>query len=313
MSGNPNAIWPNVCASLLSALLLCTASPAGGAGFCQTSADAGFAACLAGISNDYWVAVVKCMNLAAAPARETCRELAGEERGDGRDGCEAQRRSRAAVCEDLSGGRYHPTIDPARFVSGVTNPFFPLQAGRTLVYQGTTPEGTERVEVTVTGDTKVILGVTCTVVRDTVSVGGVVVEDTLDWYAQDLAGNVWYFGEESRNYENGELVSLEGSWLAGRDGASPGIVMKANPEDGVLYRQEYLVSEAEDVARVVALGRTAEVLAGTFTGCLVTRDFSPLEPEVAEHKFYAPGVGLVLELQVKGGSDRLELVEIIGP
>jgi len=167
--------------------------------------------------------------------------------------------------------------------------------------------------VTVTNETKEIMGVTCVVVRDTVTVDGELVEDTFDWYAQDKYGNVWYFGEESKQYEDGDLVSLEGSWKAGVDGAQPGIIMEADPVVGDLYRQEFAPGEAEDMGEVLALGETVTVPAGTFTDCLKTKDFTPMEPEVVEHKYYAPGVGVVKEVMVEGGTDIVELMEIVGP
>ncbi len=226
------------------------------------------------------------------------------------DTCNLQYQARLAVCEELGGTRYHPTIDPADFVKGVDNNYYPLPPGRTLGCQGTGPEGAFSVETVITADTKTILGVTCVVVRDTVTMGGLVVEDTLDWYAQDTAGNVWYFGEESKGFVDGDLVTLEGSWLAGRDGAQPGIVMEANPQPGDQYRQEYNPDVAEDVSKILTLGNTVTVIAGTYDNCVKTKDFSPLEPDVVEHKFFAPGVGSILELQVKGGTERMELVEI---
>lgn len=313
MNGCRCPAWMALGLACLSIPFLGAGAPARAATFCEETAAAELAACKAGVKADHQVAVVKCAHLAGRGRRLACQELALEERRDGLAGCLEQAEAQVAVCTRLGGGRYHPEIDPADFVAGVDNPLFPLVPGRTLVYEGATDEGLERVEVGLTGNTKVILGVTCVEVRDTVTLDGVLVEDTLDWYAQDVTGNVWYFGELAMNYEDGELVDMDGSWTAGRDGALPGIVMKASPETGDFYRQEFLVAEAEDVARVVATGWTAVVPAGTFEDCLVTRDFSPLEPEVAEHKYYAPGVGLVLEVKVLGGSERLELVEVAGP
>jgi hypothetical protein len=201
---------------------------------------------------------------------------------------------------------YDPSINPANFVAGVDNLLFPLVLGTRYVYQG----GEETIEVTVTDGTKQILGVTTIVVRDVVSVGGEIIEDTYDWYAQDKAGNVWYFGEDTKEYEGGQLVSTEGSWEAGVDGAKPGIVMHATqPTIGAPYRQEYYACEAEDMAEVVSLNESVTVSYGSFDNCLQTRDFTPLEPGVSEYKYYAPGVGLVLEVNAKSGA-RTELVEV---
>jgi hypothetical protein len=148
------------------------------------------------------------------------------------------------------------------------------------------------------------------VVHDRVSTAdGAVVEDTRDWYAQDADGNVWYLGEETAEYENGQVVSTEGSWEAGVDGAQPGILLPGDPEPGLAYRQEYLADEAEDEAVVLSVDERVEVGLGAWTGVLLTRDTTRLEPDVAELKFYAPGVGPVLALQISGGQGREELVE----
>lgn len=204
---------------------------------------------------------------------------------------------------------YNLSINPADFVAGVDNLLFPLVPGTRYVYQG----GEETIEVTVTDDTKQILGVTTIVVRDVVSVGGEIIEDTYDWYAQDKAGNVWYFGEDTKEYEDGQLVSTKGSWEAGVDGAKPGIVMHATqPAIGAPYRQEYYACEAEDMAEVVSLNESVTVPYGSFDNCLQTREFTPLEPDVNEYKYYAPGVGLVLEVDVKSGA-RTELIEVTTP
>ncbi|MBD3307782.1 hypothetical protein GF339_15230 [candidate division KSB3 bacterium] len=151
---------------------------------------------------------------------------------------------------------------------------------------------------------------TCTVVREREWVDGELEEDTLDWFAQDVDGNVWYFGEDSKEIDEGVVVSTEGSWEAGVDGAQPGILMKGTPQIGDTYRQEYYFGEAEDMASVVSLNASVTVPFGTFTNCLQTEEWTPLEPGVTEYKYYAPGVGLLLEEQVEGGDARVELVEI---
>jgi hypothetical protein len=181
--------------------------------------------------------------------------------------------------------------------------------GTRYVYQG----GEETTEVTVTNDTKQILGVTTIVVRDVVSVGGEIIEDTYDWYAQDKAGDVWYLGEDTKEYENGQLVSTKGSWEAGVDGAKPGIIMHATqPAIGAPYRQEYYACKAEDWAEVVSLNESVTVPYGSFDNCLQTREFTPLEPGVSEYKYYAPGIGVMLEVGVQSGS-RMELIEVTTP
>jgi len=152
-------------------------------------------------------------------------------------------------------------------------------------------------------------GVEATVVRDTASLDGVLIEDTYDWYAQDTAGNVWYFGEQVQNFERGKLSNTDGSWEAGVDGALPGIVMPAHPKTGDAYRQEYYRGQAEDMAKIIATGEHVTVPAGTYADAVVTREWSPLEPEVIERKSYAPGFGVVLEDDVAGPPGRSQLVE----
>ncbi len=210
----------------------------------------------------------------------------------------------------LGGGLYDPEIDPANFVRHVTNPYFPLVPGTTMIYEKVTDEGIERVEVTVTDETKEILGVTCTVVRDVASLNGEVEEDTFDWFAQDKEGNVWYFGEDTRELKDGRVVSLDGAWEAGVDHARPGIIMKAKPRVGDAYRQEFFLGEAEDMGKVIGLNQSVSVPFGNFSGCVQTKDFSPIEPGHLEHKYYAPGVGLVLEVSIHGNGRRTELVSV---
>jgi hypothetical protein len=205
---------------------------------------------------------------------------------------------------------YNPVFDPANFVTRIDNRYMPLTPGTTLVYQGTKDKELQRNEVAVTNETKTILGVQCVVVRDRVTVKGELTEDTLDWYAQDKDGNVWYFGEASKSIENGKVTSTEGSWEAGIDGAQPGIVMPADPNVGDRYRQEYYAGKAEDMAQVIELGGPGTVSYGHFDNVLVTKEWSPLESNVVEHKTYAPGVGLMLAESVQGEQERLELIDV---
>jgi hypothetical protein len=153
--------------------------------------------------------------------------------------------------------------------------------------------------------------VTCIVVHDRAELNGVLSEDTLDWYAQDVEGNVWYFGEQSLQYENGKVASIDGSWEAGEDGALPGIIMKAHPAVGDVYRQEFALGEAEDLARVLSLDASATVpFGGTYDNCLKTEDFSPLEPDHVENKFFAAGVGEILTIDTDTGV-REELIDVV--
>lgn len=219
----------------------------------------------------------------------------------------------AGCGEDSTNGPDGVVIDPADYVDGVDNPHWPLVPGTVLIYEGESGGESERIVVEVSAATKNILGVACMVVRDRVWMDGELVEDTRDWYAQHVDGDVWYFGEDSREIEDGQVVGTEGSWEAGVDEAEPGVVMRADPEVGETYRQEYDEGEAEDMAEVLSLGAPAAVAFGDFPSCLQTREWTPLEPGVAEHKYYAPGVGLVLEVKVAGGAGRVELVDVVPP
>ena len=203
---------------------------------------------------------------------------------------------------------YDPIIDPDNFVDGIDNPYLPLKVGNKWVYEAETEDGTERIEVTVTNQTKVIMGVTCTVVRDTVSLEGELIEDTYDWFAQDKDGNVWYFGEDSKEYDDGE-VDTAGSWESGVGGARPGVLMMAKPLAGFTYRQEYYKGEAEDMAEVIHLNETLTIDYGTYSNVLVTREWNPLEPGEEEYKYYASGVGVIKEVEEGGDSERVELIE----
>ena len=206
---------------------------------------------------------------------------------------------------------YSPAINPEDFVEEINNPYFPLIPGTTFFYEGESDEGDPlRTEVYVTNETRAVMGVTTTVVRESEYEDDELVEDTFDWYAQDIDGNVWYFGEDSSEYEDGEVVSTAGSWEAGVDGALPGIIMPGYPQVGDAYYQEYYPGEAEDQAEVVSLNESVTVPYGSIEDCLNTREWNPLEPGQEENKYYAAGVGLLLEEQIEGGDERLELVEI---
>jgi hypothetical protein len=214
------------------------------------------------------------------------------------------------VIDPGDGGNYQPEIDPNNFVDVIDNPYLPFLVGSSWTYEGTEDGETENVEVTVTPERKEIMGISATVVRDTVTTGdGEVVEDTYDWYAQDRDGNVWYLGEDSTEFENGKAVGTSGSWEAGVDGALPGIVMQAQPEAGQAYRQEYYVGEAEDLAEVQRVDATESVPFGDFDQLVVIKEWNPLEPDVVEEKYFASTVGLVLEVKTEGGDGRSELIE----
>jgi hypothetical protein len=218
--------------------------------------------------------------------------------------------------EDAGGGRStlprgteRVNLKSEDLTTKIDNPYWPMAPGSRWVYRETDPDGTaQRVEVTVTHRTKLVAGVKARVVHDVVTRRGALVENTYDWYAQDRAGNVWYLGESTREYENGEVVSIDGSWEAGVDGAQAGVVMPADPRVGMSYRQEQYAGHAEDRARVLSLDEQAEVPFGRFRPVLMTKDYTPLEPEVLEHKLYARGVGPVMVLSLSGGGGSEELV-----
>lgn len=206
------------------------------------------------------------------------------------------------------------TIDPSDFVATVTNPWFPLTPGTKLTYKGI-KDGEDAVDVfEVTDQTKVVDGVTCVVIRDNLTLGGTLHERTEDWYVQDRDGNVWYFGEATAELDDaGKVVSTEGSWTAGEDGATPGIYMPGDPQVGQSMQQEFYPGQAEDHFVVLLTSGSVKVPAGTYKDALLTAEWTPLEPEVLGEKFYARGVGLVKEFDVAGGQETLALTKVEGP
>ncbi|HSB56211.1 MAG TPA: hypothetical protein VLD38_00170 [Nitrosopumilaceae archaeon] len=204
---------------------------------------------------------------------------------------------------------YNPKIDPSDFVSEVNNKFFTLIPGTKFTYESKNEDGTERNEVYVTNQTKVIAGIKTIQVWDKVWVDGELSEETFDWYAQDKTGNVWYFGEDSTEYESGKVISKSGSWETGVDGAKPGIIMFALPEIGQPYRQEYYKGTAEDMGQVVGINETVNVPFGVFDRCIKIKDWDSLTQGKIEFKFYCPQVGgVALETDQKGAS-RTELID----
>jgi hypothetical protein len=214
----------------------------------------------------------------------------------------------AGTCPiELPQGGEPVTLDPATFVDRIDNPFLPFLPGSRWVYRETDAEGARaKVTVTVTTRTRDIEGIAATVVHDKVTEAGELVENTFDWYAQDACGNVWYLGENTKEYEDGEVVSTAGSWEHGVDGAMAGVVMPADPQVGLTYRQEYYEGEAEDRGEIVSLDEQAQVPFGHFRPVVMTKDTTPLHPRILEFKFYAEGV--VLAVGISGGSDREELL-----
>ena len=200
-------------------------------------------------------------------------------------------------------------INPADFTTNIDNPFMPQKPGTTFVYEDKAAHTIDYVVVT--HHTQVIDGVTCVVVHDYELENGQLSEDTKDYLAQDSDGNVWYFGEHSRQYENGHVVGREGSWIAGVNGAEGGIVMEANPQVGDVYAEEN-ASNAQDMAKIISLHESASVTYGAFGNLLETKNFSPLEPDVTEHKWYAAGVGNVLSTDNEGAYEQLVQIKLDG-
>ena len=284
-------------------------------GPCIASAKLMYSSALSEATASSQSSLARANNEPTPAVRAAGKRLAAEEYKAARDLAREQLRERRDLCLELNESRYNPVINPADFLSvaevaAAPNPLFPLVPGTTYNFRSTSPEGTETVEFAVTRQTRSILGVTCIVVRDVVRKDGSVIEDTVDWFAQDRAGNVWYFGENTAEFVAGLITSIAGSWEAGVGGARPGIVMFARPVVGKVYRQELLYGEAEDAAEVLALDALITVPAGTYSHCLQTEDFTPLEPDSSELKYYAPGIGNVLTLKVETGK-RVELISIV--
>jgi hypothetical protein len=206
----------------------------------------------------------------------------------------------------VAGVPYAVPIDPSQFTTTVTNPYFPLDPGTTWTFDG----AGEHVVVAVTDRTRTIADVTTIVVHDQGFEDGQVVEDTEDYYAQDSAGNVWYFGEVTGECDGHTITSRAGSWEAGVDGAQPGVVMLADPRAGDVYRQEYLVGEAEDRATVLKLDAAVTGPTGSYKDVLVTEDLTALEPDVVEHKSYAAGLGVIREDSLAAEPGVVELVKV---
>jgi hypothetical protein len=217
-----------------------------------------------------------------------------------------------AACggSDLPQGSEQVELDPADFTTEIDNPYWPMRPGSKWVYEEVDTEGArEDIVVEVTDETKTIAnGIEARVVRDTASENGEPTEVTDDWYAQDSEGNIWYLGEDTAEYEGGKVSSRAGSFEAGVDGALPGIAVPAAPQPGMEYRQEFYKSEAEDSGRVLSTDELAQVPAGKYRDTLLTKDFTPLEPDLLEYKLYATGVGPVLTLTASGGAERQELL-----
>lgn len=208
--------------------------------------------------------------------------------------------------------RNTPQFDAVSFTGDpIDNPYFPLEPGTTFIYEGLSEGVPTREVVQVTRDTKEILGVTTTVVHVQSYEEGVLIEETFDWFAQDETGNVWYFGEDTKELdEDGNVISTEGSWEAGVNGAESGIIMLADPKKGDRYQQENAPDVAEDMAQVLGFEDNVCVTYGCFDNVLVTKEWTPLEKGTVENKYYAEGIGFIFAVTTKGGQEELELVRV---
>ena len=218
----------------------------------------------------------------------------------------------AGVAHSQASTAKPPTLPkPDQFVRTVTNPYFPLRPGTVFTSKGQSDGRPARDVLRVTHATKVIEGIRTTVIDDRVYVSGRLEERTTDWYAQDKKGNVWYLGEATATLDkNGKVRSREGSWQAGRNGALPGIYMPADPRVGQSARQELYKGHAEDHFRVLGLRAKVKVPYVSSTAALLTEEWTPLEPDVLDHKLYVRGIGNVLEQSVKGPSERNTLISV---
>ncbi len=287
--------------------------------FCTATARMLFGACKAGVDDDTLVAKAICTNVADAIQRATCFQQAQTDRAEAKQLCADQKATRIATCTQLGEGRYDPTIDPAAFDDPKQptnpNPYFPIALGNRWEYLA----GNESDVVEIVDETKLIDGVHCIVARDLVSHDGFVAEATDDWYAPAKNGDVWYFGEEVKDNETfpgddpvrPELVSIDGSFKAGRNGDKPGIIFLASPKVGDVYVEEASLGNAEDVTEILSTtyaypsgdpeldDLVPPGLAATFCAgdCVVTKNYSLLEPDIFARKYYARGVGVFLEVE----------------
>ena len=295
----------------ISLIVMCCHAAAAGPG-CAASANSQRLACQFDLRDDFYTESAICLDSAAQD--EACFSDAEDGFDEGIEVCDDILEARLDLCEALDDATHDPEfgeafaanfVDPLEIgVSVAPNPWFPLVTGNRWVYEG---DG-ESIEVVVTGDTKLIDGVTCVVVIDTASEEDVVVEITNDWYAQDVDGNVWYCDETA----DPELVDIDGSWKAGRDGNEAGLLLPIDPQPGDIFRQEFAQTDAEDVIEILAIDATEAAPGGACNGnCLLTRDFTPLEPDAEENKYYVPGIGLIVEIDLATG-DRVELAEFTG-
>lgn len=300
---------------------------------CSASTNSLRRACEFEVLDEFFVGVATCAHSDDEQDAADCVAEFSAERDEVLEECGDVTDARLELCAATSDSPYNPAFGPdfaASFVDpltiGVTttaNPYFPMAQGNVWIYEGTFMEDgediTEIITITVTDRVKFIDGIRCLVVRDVVVIDGELIEDTDDWFAQDTDGNVWYCGEEVKDYESfdgdmpmiPELVAIDGSFKAGRDGDEAGIQIPFAPVVGDIIRQEVSFANAEDTIEILAIDGSETVPAVSCVGtCLVTLDFSPLDPGVEENKYYAPGIGKILEVDLETG-DRFELIDFV--
>jgi hypothetical protein len=301
---------------------------------CEKTARQMFQACHADMKDDYKTTLANCTNLAIRTERAACRDEANSVRRDEAERCADQLDARAEACDLLGELRYDhdplldPTIafvDPDDVDQSSANPYVSVVAGHTYVLRAG-EEGEETVVVHVTEKSREIQGVDCRVIvdavvevekdEDTGEIEYIPVEITDDWFAQDTESNVYYCGEISRNYEDGLLVDLDGSFESGKEFAKAGLLMMAMPEPGLAHRQEFSLGEAEDIIQYMDLAgipgeENENFPCADMGGCLMTYDFAPLDPESSEFKYYIPGVGFVLAEAMEDGEFTGETEQLV--
>jgi hypothetical protein len=217
----------------------------------------------------------------------------------------------AAIASPAGGHQTAASAAASGFTTRIDNPWFPLRPGTALIYRGVKDGRRQRGVFAITHRTRVVGGVRCVVILDRTFVAGRLVERTTDYYAQDRRGNVWYFGEDTAELDgHGHVVSREGTWHAGRDGAGPGLFMPAHPRVGEHHLQEHYRGHAEDQYRIVSLRARISVPFGSFRGALRTREWTDLEPGVREAKYYVRGIGEVYEGSLRGPEEHTALVRV---
>jgi len=296
--------------------------------FCSATASALFTACRAGTTDDFYTAKAKCINVEEAAERRECLDEAKQARQEGQQLCEEQREGRLDACRSLGEDRYDPDLDPSLFDDPRhpthPNPYFPMAVDNRWEYRG----GDETNVVEVVDETKRIEDLTCQVFRDRVFRKGDLAEDTDDWFVPAKDGSVWYCGEEVKDYQSfegdvprrPELVAIDGSFKMGRDLDKPGIIFPAAPKKGQFHREEFSLGNAEDVTEILsvryAFGADPQLdtlvpraLAERLCSgdCVVTRNFSLLEPGVSARKYYARGIGFFLEVS----PDTAEVLQLV--